>query len=156
MLNVSIWIDLDTPRGTPRYTVYILLHRSLIQWVSFFSFFFWGGIDNYCQLMYTAWPKKNPSRVHPSKFWLRFCFDERRVKPFLQSFPAHLKDSKGLKSGLCGGQFMCENVPWHSCVLMHHCFTTRARWILALSYWNIAEPSGKKKSIDGITWGPHL
>ena len=35
---------------------------------------------------------------------------------------------------------------------MLHSFTTRARWILALSSWNMPEPSGKKKSIDGITW----
>ena len=66
-----------------------------------------------------------------------------------------LKTFNGLKSGLCGGQFMCENdssAPWHSCVLMLHSFTTRAWWILALPSWNMPEPSGKKKSIDGITW----
>ena len=36
--------------------------------------------------------------------------------------------------------------------LMLHSFTTRAWWILALSSWNMPEQSGKKKSIDGITW----
>ena len=35
---------------------------------------------------------------------------------------------------------------------MLHSFTTRTRLNLALSSWNMAETSGKKKSIDGITW----
>ena len=32
-----------------------------------------------------------PSRVEWI-FWPRFCIDDRRVEPFLQSFPAHPKD----------------------------------------------------------------
>ena len=35
---------------------------------------------------------------HCIHFWPRFCIDDRRVEPF-----------NGVKSGLCGGQFMCEN-----------------------------------------------
>ena len=46
------------------------------------------------------------------------------------------KTFNGVKSGLCGGQFTCENV------IMLHSFTTRARLILALSSWNM--PSRKK------------
>ena len=37
-------------------------------------------------------------------------------------------------------------------VLMRHSFITRARLILALSSWNMPEQSGKRNSIDGITW----
>ena len=46
---------------------------------------------------------------------------------------------------------MTPPAPWHSCVLMLHSFTTRAWWVLGLSFWNMPELSGKK-SIDGITW----
>ena len=47
---------------------------------------------------------------------------------------------------------MPPHAPWHSCVLMLHSFTTRARLILALLSWNMPEPSGKKK----IHWWDNL
>ena len=47
----------------------------------------------------------------------------------------------GFRSGLCGGWSMCEN--YVSCSL-NHSFTILARWILALSPWNMPVPSGKK------------
>ena len=81
-------------------------------------------------------------------FWdSRFCIDDRRVKPFLQSFPLHPKDFQW-------GKVRTLWWPIHvwKWLLMLHSFTTRAQWILALSSWNMPEPSGKKKSIDGITW----
>ena len=62
------------------------------------------------------------------------------------------KTFNGVKSGLCGGQFMSENDSSCSCVLMLHSFKTRARWILALSSWNMPESSGKKK----IHWWDNL
>ena len=60
----------------------------------------------------------------------------------------------GLKSGLVANSCvkMTPHALWHSCVLMLRSFTTTARLILALSSWNMPEPSGKKKWIDGITW----
>ena len=68
----------------------------------------------------------------------------------VKSSPAHPKDSQwGLRSGLCGGRSMCKNDV--SCSLNHSC-TVWAWWIQALSSSNISVPSGKKKSIDGITW----
>ena len=57
----------------------------------------------------------------------------------------------GLKSGLSVVASSCVKMTC-SLTLMEHFFTTRARWILALLSWNMPEPSGKKKSIDGITW----
>ena len=58
-----------------------------------------------------------------------------------------------VKSGLYGGQFMCENDSSCSLTLTcPHAPLFRARWILELSSWNMPKPSGKKKSIDGITW----
>ena len=67
-----------------------------------------------------------------------------------KSSPAHPKDSqRGLRSGLCGGQSMCENDVSRS---LNHSFTVWAWWIVALSSWNISVPSGKNKSIDGTAW----
>ena len=87
-------------------------------------------------------------------FWLRFCIDDRRVKPFLQSFPLTPNTFNGIKSGLNVVVNSCvkmtPSAPWHSYVLMLHSFTTRR--ILALLSWNMPEPSGKNKSIDGKTW----
>ena len=45
---------------------------------------------------------------------------------------------------------MTPRAPVSSCSM--HAFTTRARWILALLSCNMPQPSGKKISIDGITW----
>ena len=47
---------------------------------------------------------------------------------------------------------MTPRAPSHSCLLVLQSFSTRAWWILALSSWNMPEPSGKEKSIDWITW----
>ena len=79
-------------------------------------------------------------------FWPRFCIDDRRVKPFLRSFPAHPQDfSKDKVRTL-----WCAIHVWKLLLMLHY-FTTRAWWILELSPWNMPEPSGKKKSIEGIT-----
>ena len=72
-----------------------------------------------------------------------------------QHIPKTFNGVKSQDSVVCGVVScvkMTPRAPWHWCVLMLHSFTTRARWILALSSWNMPEPSGKKKINDGITW----
>ncbi len=76
----------------------------------------------------------------------RSCIDDAKVFSSTSQ-----RCSMGLRSysGLRGGQCMCENDV--SCSL-NHSFTIWARWILALSSWNMSVSSGKKISIAGITW----
>jgi len=77
--------------------------------------------------------------------------------------PAHSYDFKvDFRSELCGSQSMCENDV--SCFL-NHSFTIWVQSILALPFWNMPTPLGKKKMycwknlvswyISGISW-PHL
>ena len=80
--------------------------------------------------------------LHCIHFWPRFCIDDIRVKPFLQSFLLTPNNLNGVK----------VTIHVWKLLLMLHSFTTRAQWFLALSSWNMPEPSGNKKSIDGITW----
>ena len=61
-----------------------------------------------------------------------------------------------VNSGLCGGQFLCENdsscsltLMWPHAPLMLH---NKSQWILAFLEYCMPKPSGKKKSIDGIIW----
>ena len=75
-------------------------------------------------------------------FWLRFCIYGRRVRPFLQTFS--LSPFNGVKPGLCGGQFMCENDS--SCSTLSqveplHCFLG-----ICPSH------QGRNNLIDRITW----
>ena len=71
----------------------------------------------------------------------------------LQHIP---KTFNGVKSGHCGGQFMCENYFSCSLTLMCPSCSTLSQLEPDESWhcpsWNMPEPSGKKKSFDGITW----
>ena len=80
-------------------------------------------------------------------FWPRFCIDDRRVKPFLQSFPLTANTFNTVKV-----RTLWWPIHVWKWLLMLHSFTTRARWILALLTWNMPEPSGKKK----IHWWDNL
>ena len=58
----------------------------------------------------------------------------------------HIRNTfNGIKSGLNSMWWpihawkWLSMLPWHSCVLMLHSFTSRARWILALLSWNMLE-----------------
>ena len=109
--------------------------------------------------------KKGPTHAYISldRLWLRHTFAvalfwqayemshhwfPSRVAKILagwcvKSSPARF--SVGSRSGLCGGQSMCENDV--SCSL-NQSFITWAWWIVALSFWNMTLPSGKNKSTE--------
>lgn len=71
------------------------------------------------------------------------CINDGRIGPLHKVFSsASQRFQMGLRSGLCGGQTMCENDV--SCSL-NHFFTVWAGRIVALSSWNIH--LGRKKSI---------
>ena len=94
-----------------------------------------------------------PSRV-AFIFGRHFVLMTGESNHFFSLFQHIPKTFNGVK--VTTGQLMCENYSSCSltllCVLMLHSFTTRDWWIWALLSWNMPEPSGKKKSIDGITW----
>ena len=79
--------------------------------------------------IYTAWP---PKKSHTHKL--------------MQFHNIHFSFSLGFRSGLCGGQSMCENDVSHS---LNHSFTIWARWIVAFSSWNMSISPGKNISIYG-------
>ena len=87
-------------------------------------------------------------------FWPRFCIDDRRVEPLLKPFPFTPNNFNGVKVRTLWWTIhvwkwllVLPDTHVSSCS-----FTTRAWSILLLSSWNMPEPTGKKKSIDGITW----
>ena len=80
------------------------------------------------------------------KSWI----DDGRVGPLCKAFSSKSQRfSMGFRSGRCGGQSVCENDV--SCSL-NHSFTIWAWWILELSPWNMAVPSGIRK----IHWWNNL
>ena len=92
----------------------------------------------------TAWP---PKKSHTHKL--------------MQFRNIHFSFSLGLRSGLCGGQSMCENDVSRS---LNHSFTIWARWIVAFFSWNMSMPPGKKtplmekkkKTAHSVYSGNHL
>ena len=85
---------------------------------------------------------------------IHFCINDR-FEPFLQSFCLTPNTLNGVKvTTLVANSCvkMTPHAPWHLCAFKLHSFTTRVLWILALSSWNMPEPSGRRKSFDGITW----
>ena len=115
---------------------------------------------------YTARPKKRRT--------LAFCFDYRAhllwhcfdklmqchniyFHPESQYFLAEIlywwQESQTIPFPLIPNTFngvkvrtLCWPIHVWKWLLMLHCFTARARWILALLSWNMPELSGKKKS----------
>ena len=77
-------------------------------------------------------------------FWPRFC-----IGPFLQSFPLTANTLNGVKVGTLCCVKVTPHAPWLSLVLMRASFTTRARFILALSYWEYIRE-------DKIHWWDNL
>ena len=76
-------------------------------------------------------------------FWPRFRIDDRRVEPFLQFFLLTPNTFIGVKVRTLVANLCVKNT---YCIFTLHSFTTRARWILALSPWNMPEPSEKEKN----------
>ena len=87
-----------------------------------------------------------PSRV-AYIFGRDFVVMTGELNHFFSLFQPTPKNCNGVKSGLCGGQFIFWK--W---LLTLHSFLTRAQWILTLSSWNMLEPSGRKK----IHWWDNL
>lgn len=79
---------------------------------------------------------------------LSYGWSENHQSP---AHPAHQSStSVGLRSGLCGGEPMCENDV--SCSV-NHSLIIWLLWNLALSSWNMLAPSGmKKNSTHGKNW----